>query len=88
MMNFDNADEIIKSLLKSNEIPTSQKQFNGENDIRKRLGTIDKKAAIDKLKKMGLGGVAEKLKNTSDDELIKMISDNPALLKKINSFLK
>ncbi len=81
-----NADEIIKSLLEgSGNIAGS---VTSENDIRKRLGTIDKNAAIEKLRKMGLGSVADKLKNTSDDELIKLISENPALLKKINSFLK
>ena len=81
-----NADEIIKSLLEgSGNIAGS---VTSENDIRKRLGTIDKNAAIEKLRKMGLGSVADKLKNTSDDELIKLIAENPALLKKINSFLK
>lgn len=88
MMNYDNADEIIKNLLKNSGNPTHQAPLKSENDIRKKLCTINKNAAIEKLKQMGLGPVAEKLKHTSDEELIKMIADNPSLLKKINSFLK
>ncbi len=88
MMNNDNAGEIIKNLLKNSGNTTHQAPLRNENDIRKKLGTIDKKAAIEKLKQMGLGAVAEKLKSTSDEELIKMIAQNPSLLKKINSFLK
>lgn len=83
-----NADDIIKNLLKDNKSIALSGPISGENDVRKRLQTIDKNAAIEKLEKMGLGAVAEKLKNTSDDELIKLIAKNPALLKKINSFLK
>ena len=87
-MNYDNAGEIIKNLLKNSGNPTHHTPLKSENDIRKKLGTIDRNATIEKLKQMGLGPIAEKLKSTSDEEIIKMIADNPSLLKKINSFLK
>lgn len=59
-----------------------------KDDIRKKIEKVDRNAAMKKLKSMGLGSVAEKLKNVSDDELIGIISKNPSLLKKINGFLK
>jgi len=83
-----NPDEIIKNLMKDGGKGAGAATIREKEDIQRRLSTIDKNSAIEKLKKMGLGPVAEKLKNTSDDELIKLISENPALLKKINSFLK
>lgn len=59
-----------------------------KDDIRKKIEKVDRNEAMKKLRSMGLGSVADKLKNISDDELIGIISKNPSLLKKINGFLK
>lgn len=87
-MNYDNSEDIIRNLINENGGLAGKGKISGEEDIRKRLGTIDRKAAMSKLRDLGLGSVADKLKSVSDEELIGMITQNPALLKKINSFLK
>ncbi|MBR5504810.1 MAG: hypothetical protein IKV73_00680 [Clostridia bacterium] len=87
-MKYDNSDDIIRKLIKENGGISTSGPVLGESDIRKRLGTIDRNAAMAKLRQMGLGNVADKLKSVSDDDLINMIVQNPSLLKKINSFLK
>ena len=87
-MRHDNSDDIIRKLIKENGNIAASGPVLGEDDIRKRLGTIDRNAAMTKLRQMGLGSVADRLKGVSDDDLINMIVQNPSLLKKINSFLK
>jgi len=85
---YDNSDDIIRKFINDNGGISTSGPILGENDIRNRLGTIDRNAAMEKLRQMGLGNIAEKLKSVSDDDLINMIVQNPSLLKKINSFLK
>ncbi len=87
-MNYDKGEDFIKKLIEENKLTANHKPLNSEDDIKKRIKSIDKNEAIKKLNELGLGNIAEKIKNISDDELVKMISKNPALLKKINSFLK
>lgn len=87
-MNYDNSEDIIRNLINENGGLAGKGQLSDEEDIRRRLGTIDRKAAMNKLRQLGLGSVADKLKGISDEELIDMITQNPSLLKKINSFLK
>ncbi len=87
-MNYDKGEDFIRKLIDENKIMANNKPLNSEDDIKNRLKSIDKNEAIKKLNELGLGNIADKIKNISDEELIKMISKNPALLKKINSFLK
>ncbi|MBR2404647.1 MAG: hypothetical protein IKA95_03210 [Clostridia bacterium] len=87
-MKYDNSDDIIRKIINENTSISANGPLLGEKDIRNRLGSIDRNAAMAKLRQMGLGNIADKLKSVSDDDLINMIAKNPALLKKINSFLK
>jgi len=85
---YDNSDDIIRKIINENTSISGNGPILGEKDMRNRLGSIDRNAAMAKLRQMGLGNIADKLKSVSDDDLINMIAKNPALLKKINSFLK
>lgn len=87
-MNYDKSEEILNNLIKEASDSGIKMSAMNEADIRRNLGSIDRNAAMQKLRSMGLGAVADKLKTVSDDELIDMIAKNPSLLKKINSFLK
>jgi len=49
---------------------------------------INRAEVTAKLRSMGLASVADRLGRVSDDELIRIISQNPGLINKINSFLK
>lgn len=82
------SDDIIKKLINDAGINARISEKLSEDDIKNKLRSVDRNQAMNKLRAMGLGNVADRLKNVSDEELMKMVSQNPALLKKINSFLK
>lgn len=79
------AEEALKKLL-------SQKSFNvpntNEENLINMINNMDKTEIITKLNSMGLGFISEKIKNTSNDELIKMLKNNPGLLNKLNNYLR
>ena len=56
-------------------------------ELEKQIKGIDKNAVEKKLRDMGYGDVANKLSKTSNEELIKMISKNPDILKKVNQMM-
>ena len=56
-------------------------------ELEKQIKGIDKNAVEKKLRDMGYGDIANKLGRTSNEELIKMISKNPDILKKVNQMM-
>ena len=88
MMKFNKGEDFVKKLIAENKLSSKVTPIANENDLKDRLKTINKDATVNKLRELGLGNVADQLKSIPDDELIRMISKNPGLLKKINSFLK
>lgn len=88
MVNSQNSEQIIKNLISNMEKRSSGTQNLSEHDIREKIKTVNKNDVIKKLNSMGLGGAAQMLKNMSDDDIIREISKNPAILKRLNSLLK
>lgn len=88
MVNSQNSEQIIKNLISNMEKRSSGTQNLSEQDIREKIKTVNKNDVIKKLNSMGLGGAAQMLKNMSDDDIIREISKNPAILKRLNSLLK
>lgn len=88
VMNSSNEADIIKNLI--NSMDTSSAPAGGvtENDLRQKIKGIDKKEVIKKLNSMGLGKAAQMLSGMTDEDIIREVSKNPAILKKLNSFLK
>ncbi len=84
----NNGEEIIKNLLKNMEAPVSNVSALNENDIRRKISAVDKSEVIKKLNSMGLGKAAQMLSGMSDEDIIRKISSNPSILKKIDMFLK
>ena len=56
-------------------------------ELEKQIKGIDKNAVEKKLRDMGYGDIANKLNKTSDEEIMKMISKNPDILKKVNQIM-
>ena len=85
-MSSSQNDDIIKKVL--SELKPSQ---NGasltENDIRNNLKSINRDEVTKKLNAMGLGNVAQMMAKMSDEDIIKRISQNPGILKKLNKLL-
>ncbi len=88
MVNSQNSEQIIKNLISNMEKKSSGTQSLSEQDIREKIKTVNKNDVIKKLNSMGLGGAAQMLKNMSDEDIIREISKNPAILKRLNSLLK
>ena len=87
-MNSKNGEEIIKKLIKEMDAPISGVSALNENDIRKKIKSVDRGEVIRKLNSMGLGKAAQMLNGMSDEEIIRKIAENPSILKKIDMFLK
>ena len=81
-------NDIINEFIKNNSHLKGNINSLSSQDIRKTLKSVNKGEAIAKLKSMGLSGVAQKLSDMSDDELVKIVANNPEILKKINDYLK
>ena len=88
VMNSSNEADIIKNLINSMDTSSAPKGGVTENDIRQKIKGIDKNLVIKKLNSMGLGKAAQMLGGMSDEDIIREVSKNPAILKKLNSFLK
>ncbi len=88
MMNPQNEADIIKNLINSMDASAANLSGITENDIRQKIKGIDKNEVIKKLNSMGLGKAAQMLRGMSDEDIIREISKNPSILKKLNSFLK
>lgn len=58
------------------------------DDIKKQISGIDKNAVLRKLDAMGFKSVADKYRGISDEELMKMLANNPDILKKLKMLLK
>ena len=56
-------------------------------ELEKQIKGIDKGAVEKKLREMGYGDIANKLNKTSNEEIMKMISKNPDILKKVNQMM-
>lgn len=87
-MNSGDKSEILKNLINSIERNRKNKGQISEDEVRQKIKTVDKNEVIRKLNSMGLGSAANMLKNMSDEDIIREISKNPQILKKLNSLLK
>ncbi|MBQ4528581.1 MAG: hypothetical protein II998_10990 [Clostridia bacterium] len=87
-MNSQNSSDILKKLINESKILKNNQSPITEDEIKKRISGIDRKAAINKLRSLGLGSIADKVNSLSDEQLVDMIGKNPGLLKKINDFIK
>lgn len=87
-MNSGDKSEILKNLINSIERSGKKPGMISENEVREKIKTVDKNEVIRKLNSMGLGSAANMLRNMSDEDIIREISKNPGILKKLNSLLK
>ena len=87
-LNSNQNEDILKNLINSIEKNKMPKGNLTQNDIREKIKSVNKNEVIKKLQNMGLGNAARMLQNMTDEEIIREVSRNPAILKKLNSLLK
>lgn len=59
-----------------------------ETELTNMINTMDKNEITKKLNSMGLSFISDKIRNTSNEDLVRMIKNNPGLIDKINNYLK
>ena len=87
-LNSNQNEDILKNLINNIEKNKMPKGNLTQNDIREKIKSVNKNEVIKKLQNMGLGNAARMLQNMTDEEIIREVSKNPAILKKLNSLLK
>ena len=87
-MNSNQNEYILKNLINNIDKNKMPKGNLTQNDIREKIKSVNKNEVIKKLQNMGLGNAARMLQNMTDEEIIREVSKNPAILKKLNSLLK
>ncbi len=88
IVNNEKGTDIIKKLIDNMEASSTGFSHLGEEDIRRSIKSVDRSEVIRRLNSMGLGNVAQMIGNMSDEEIIRKISANPSILKKLNGFMK
>ena len=56
-------------------------------ELEKRMASMDRDEVEKKLRKMGMRDIADRLSRTSNDEIMRMVQNNPDILKKINQLM-
>ena len=56
-------------------------------ELERRMSSMDKDAVEKKLRKMGMRDIADRLSRTSNDEIMRMVQNNPEILKKLNQLM-
>ena len=52
-------------------------------ELKRQLNGIDRNAVENKLRLMGMKDIADKLSRTSNEEIMKMLQNNPDIIKKV-----
>ena len=58
-----------------------------DEEVKKQIAHIDKTAVEKRLRQMGMKDIADKLRRTSNEEIIKMLQNNPDVIKKVNQIM-
>ena len=58
-----------------------------DEEVKKQIAHIDKAAVEKRLRQMGMKDIADKLNRTSNEEIIKMLQNNPEVIKKVNQIM-
>lgn len=56
-------------------------------ELEQQLADIDRNAVEKKLRQMGMRDIADKLSRTSNEEIMRMLQNNPDIIKRINQIM-
>ncbi|MBQ7901327.1 MAG: hypothetical protein IJ365_05120 [Clostridia bacterium] len=58
-----------------------------QQELERQISGIDRNAVEKKLRQMGMSDIADKLSKTSNEEIMRMLRNNPDVLKKLNKLM-
>ena len=68
------------------DFSTSGKRVSRE-ELERQIGSMDRGAVEKKLRDMGMKDVADRLGRTCNEEILRMLSKNPDILRKLNQLM-
>jgi len=80
-----NAEMILRQLLNSDIGKMAIKNLNAasESDIKRKIADMNKDELVRKLDTLNLSGYAQKLNSISKTDIIRVLNENPDLLKSL-----
>lgn len=81
----DNAEMILRQLLNSEIGKMAIKNLNAasESDIKRKIADMNKDELVRKLNSLNLSGYAQKLNSINKSDIIRVLNENPDLLKRL-----
>ncbi|MBE7030853.1 MAG: hypothetical protein E7409_05420 [Ruminococcaceae bacterium] len=82
--------DLLQTLLSAdheNQTAKLVQQIN-QNNIRDNIARVDKEAALRALEKLNLGDMADKLRKTSTDDMMRALAENPQVLDKLKQLFQ
>ena len=87
---FEKGLKTIREIMNTEEGKKLAEQLNNvdENNLLEKLKTMDDKELFEQLDTIDIKKISEKINNTQKDALIKELTSNPELMKKLREFIK
>ena len=58
-----------------------------DDELNRQIAGMDKNAVERRLRQMGMKDIADKLSRTSNEEIMKMLRNNPDIIKRVNPIM-
>ena len=58
-----------------------------DDELKRQIAGMDKIAVERRLRQMGMKDIADKLSRTSNEEIMKMLRNNPDIIKRVNQIM-
>ena len=58
-----------------------------DDELNRQIAGMDKNAVERRLRQMGMKDIADKLSRTSNEEIMKMLRNNPDVIKRVNQIM-
>lgn len=58
-----------------------------DDELNRQIAGMDKNAVERRLRQMGMKDIADKLSRTSNEEIMKMLRNNPDIIKRVNQIM-
>lgn len=58
-----------------------------DDELNRQIAGMDKNAVERRLRQMGMKDIADKLSCTSNEEIMKMLRNNPDIIKRVNQIM-
>lgn len=72
--------------MNNNDFVNTNKKIS-QQELERQISGIDRNAVEKKLRQMGMADIADKLSKTSNEEILRMLRNNPDVLRRLNKLM-